>query len=77
MLTERLERDVTQHHHFVVAADFLEGPAQVIGRIGFIAGKPVLVGLHHPLRGIEHALALRVLSGPTQQGTHRLLGSLA
>ncbi len=29
MFAERFERDITQHHHFIVALDFFEGAAQI------------------------------------------------
>ena len=32
MLAKRLEGDVAQHHHLVVALDFLEGAPQVFAR---------------------------------------------
>ena len=74
VLTVRLEADVAQHDHLVVAADLLEGAPQVGGRVDLVAGKPVAVGIHDPMRGVAQALAARVLTRPAQQRAHRALG---
>ena len=41
VLAVALELDVAQHHHLVVALDFLEGALEVVGRVLGIAGEPV------------------------------------
>src|SRR5262249_10215220 len=58
------ELDVAQHDHLVVAFHFLEGAAQVLGRVFVIALEPVRIGLHHALGRVEQAFALRILARP-------------
>ena len=66
VLAVRLEGDVAQHDQLIVAADLLEGAAQVGGRVDVVAGEPVAVGVHHALRGVLQPLAARILARPAQ-----------
>src|SRR5207248_2740512 len=77
VLAVRLGRDVAQHDHLVVAADFLEGAPEVRGRIDPVARKPVEVGVDDPVRGIAQAFAVGILARPAQERAHRLLGRAA
>ncbi len=77
VLAVRLEGDVAQHDHLVVAADFLEGAPEVRGRIDLVSGKPVAVGVDDPVRGIAQAFAVGILARPAQERAHRLLGRAA
>src|SRR5690606_15893055 len=66
--------DVAQHDHLVVAGHLLEGAGQVLARVLAVAAEPVAIGLGHPPRGVQQALAAGVLARPAQQGAHGLLG---
>src|SRR5262245_5165383 len=77
MLAVRLERDVTEHDHLVVTADFFEGAAEVVRRIDGVAGKPVRIRVDHAFGGVEQTFALRVIAGPAQQRTNRRFGFVA
>ena len=53
MLTMRLELDVAQHDHLVVARGLLERPTQVIARVDPVPGEPVAIRGYHPARRFE------------------------
>src|SRR5690606_26769395 len=76
VLAVRLELDVAQHDHLVVAGDLLEGAGEVLVRIQGVAAEPVAVGTGDPRRGVQQALARGVLAGPAQQGADGILGLL-
>jgi hypothetical protein len=65
MLAMRLERDIAQHHHLVVAAHLLEGPAQVVGGVTLVAGEPVPVGVDDALGRLQQSFPSRIIASPT------------
>ena len=69
----RLELDVAQHDHFVVAADFLEGAREVLVRV-FVAGEPVAVSLDHAPGVSSRPSRCGFFARPAQQGAHRVFG---
>ena len=73
MLAMRLERDVLQQHDLVIAADLLEGAAEMVRRILGIAARIFLPGARDPRRRVEQPLAVGIVAGPADQGPHRLL----
>ena len=73
VLAMRLERDVAQHDHLVVAADFLERAAQILGRIDLVAREPVAVGVDDALGRVEQALALGSSPAQRSSSAHGLL----
>ena len=77
MLAMRLERDVLQQHDLVIAADLLEGAAEMVGRILAIAAGIFAPGARDALRRVEQPLAVGIVAGPADQGPHRLLDVVA
>ena len=73
VLAMRLERDVLQQHDLVIAADLLEGAAEMVRRILGIAARIFLPGARDPRRRVEQALAVGIVARPADQGAHRLL----
>ena len=73
MLAMRLERDVLQEHDLVIAADLLEGAAEMMRGILLIAARIFLPGAGDPRRRVEQPLAVGIVAGPADQGAHRLL----
>ncbi len=74
MFAMRLEGDVAQHDHLIVPGDFVERATQILRGIDRIAGEPVAISVHDPLRRVAQPLTLRVVSGPLQQRADRLFG---
>src|SRR5262249_43090705 len=77
MFAVRLEPDVAQHDHFVIAAGFLEGTLEIIAWMILIAGKPFLISTHHARRGRSQPLAIGVVAGPANERTYGRLRLLA
>src|SRR5690348_8829247 len=73
MLAVRLERDVLQKDDLVVAADLLERPAEVDGRILLIAARIFTPRTGDPSRGVEKTFAVRIVAGPANERPDRLL----
>jgi hypothetical protein len=73
VLTRRVHRDVLDQHQFVVLL-VERGVEHVVG-IDVEAGEHLPVRPCHPRRGVDQALALRVLSNGDQQLAHGGFGS--
>src|SRR5262245_11449280 len=67
MLAVRLEADVAQHDHLVVALDLAERAPQELERIVVVAAEPVFVRADDAARGTEEPLAIRIVADPLQQ----------
>ncbi len=76
VLAMALDLDVAQHDDVVIALHVLEGAREIFHRVFGIAGKPLLVGIHDALGRVDQAFALRVVSGPCDQGANRFFGFL-
>ena len=63
--------DVPQDHHFIIAIGFFEGPREQIHRVCLIAGEEFLIGAGDARGRVHKAFAVRVITGPAQQGAHR------
>src|SRR6476660_7183818 len=70
MLAVRLEADVARHHDLVIAAGFLESALEIIARMILVAGKPFLIGAHHPRRRRTQPFAVGVVAGPLNERAH-------
>ena len=70
VLAMRDELDVLDDDHVVIAGDFLEGAAELVGRAHVVAGEHLAIGLGHALRRIHQAFAVRIVAGPAQQRAH-------
>src|SRR5690606_13549118 len=77
MLAVRLEADVAQHDHLVVAVDLVERAAQELDRVVFVAAEPVLVGADDARRRAPQSFAARVVADPAQKRPDRLFGFLS
>ena len=64
VLAMRLEFDVAQHDHFIVAFNFFESPREKCDRVVFVAAEPVLVSAHNPLGRVNEPFATRVFASP-------------
>jgi len=71
VLAVRLEADVAQQHHLIVALDLLEGALQQIDRIHRVALEEFFGGFHHALWRAGEPLARRIVTGPADQRFHR------
>src|SRR6516225_48874 len=76
MFAMRLEADVLQRDDLVVAVGLLEGSLQQCDRILLVAAEELLVGANDPVRCAVQPLALRIVTGPADQGADRFLGLL-
>src|SRR5262245_53722541 len=77
MLAVRLEADVAQHDHLVVALDLAERAPQELDGIIVVAAEPVFVGAHDAARGTEEPLALGVVADPLEQRAYGRFGFAA
>ena len=73
MIAMRMKRNVLDQDEFVIAGDFLEGPAEFFRRILVVSGEHLAIGLGDALRRIAQALALDVVAGPAQKDPDRIL----
>jgi hypothetical protein len=67
MLAVRLQADIAQHDHLVVAVGLLEGLAQDLDRVVLVAGEEFFVGPDDPVGGLDEALTIGVVSGPLDE----------
>src|SRR6202007_2932242 len=74
MLAMRLEPNVTQQDHFVIAADLLECTLQIIAWIFVIAGEPFFVRFRHSLGRSSQPLTVGIIADPSDQRANRVLG---
>jgi hypothetical protein len=74
MLAVRLEADVAEHDHLVVARDLLKAAAQQQVGVFGIAGESLLIGAHDARGRIAQASATRIIASPSDQGAHCVLG---
>ena len=77
VLAMRLETDVAQHHHLVVAAGLLEGPLEIVARIILVTGKPFLISAHDAPRRGQEPFPVWIVAGPTDERAHGALRFLA
>ena len=69
----RMERNVAQQDDFVIASDFLERALQVHRRVFLIARAVLLPRAAIAGGSVDQPFALRVITGPAQQGADRFL----
>ena len=72
MLAKALEGDVLEEDDLVIAANLLEGPRQMDGRVFGIALGIFAPCLGDAARGVGQPLAVRVVAGPADKGADRL-----
>src|SRR6185369_81361 len=72
MLAVRLERNVLQQHDLVIAADLLEGAAEMDGGILLVALGIFLPGTSNAARRVEQPFAVWVVPCPANQRTYRV-----
>src|SRR5262249_50311494 len=68
----RLERNVLEEDDLVIAADFLEGPAQVDRGILLVAARIFLPRPRNAARGVEQSLSVGIVARPADQCTDGL-----
>lgn len=73
MFAMRMERNVAQKDHLVIASDFLESPFKVDGGIFIIAATIFFPCPCHSCGRILQSLSVRIVASPTQDGAKRLL----
>ena len=73
MLAMRLERNVLQQDEFVIAADFLKSPRQMIAGIFEIAFAIFTPRPPDARRRIAQPLAVGIITGPAQYRAHGVL----
>jgi hypothetical protein len=73
MLAMALEAHVPEHDHLVVAVGLLESALEDRMRLLVVAAEELAPGAHHAVGRAEQAFARRVVAGPADQRTHRLL----
>ena len=77
VLAMRFELNIPQYDHLVVAVDLFEGSAQKFDGIFLVAAAPVFeCPCYAPRSGLQ-ALAIRVLSDPSEQRANCFFGILA
>src|SRR6185436_7299248 len=67
MLAVRLEADVAQHDHLVVALDLAERAPQELERVFVVPAEPIFVGADDSARCSDEAFAIGVVADPLQQ----------
>src|SRR5215470_14046613 len=77
MLAVRLEADVAQHHDLVIATGFLESTLEIVAWMVLVAGKPLLIGAHHPRRRRAQPFAVGVVAGPANERAYGRLSFFA
>ena len=77
MLAMRLEADVAQHDHLVVAVDLAKRAPQELERVVVVAAEPVLVRADDASRRADEPLALGIVADPLEQRAHGCFGFFA
>src|SRR5918993_778905 len=72
VLAMALERNVLQQHDLVIAADLVEGPAEVDRRVLLVAASIFLPRLGNTPRRIEQAFAVGIVARPADEGADRV-----
>ena len=72
-----LEADAAQHDHLIVAFGLLEGRRENLLGILVVATEIFLERLRDALGRVAQAIAVRIVSGPTQDRMHGRLDFLA
>jgi hypothetical protein len=62
------EPDTTQLDHLVKVFDFIEGFLQGRSRVLSVADKELLKRTYHANRGLDQAVTIRVVAGPSYDG---------
>jgi hypothetical protein len=62
------DTDTTQLDHLVKAFDFIEGFLQGRSPVLSVADKELLKRTYHANRGLDQAVAIRVVAGPSYDG---------
>ena len=73
----RLDVDVAEHHHVLIALDFLEGAGEFLVGVDLVAFEEFLVGAHNAAGRVYQAFAIRVVASPGDQRAHGGFGFLA
>ncbi len=77
VLAMRFHIDVAQHDHVVIALHVVECPGQVFTRILLVTLEPLLIRVDDASGGVDETFALRIVSGPGDQGAHSILRLVA
>ena len=67
MFTVRLERNVVEHHDFVISADLMKNSRQMIGRIIMIPLAIFLPCTRDAGRRFDQSLARRIIADPPDE----------
>ncbi len=69
-----LHIDIAQHHDIVIARNILKHPGEFFFRIGLIALEPFCECIHNAFGRVLETFAVRIVTGPSQQGAHCSFG---
>ncbi len=74
MLAMRLEADVAQHDHLVVAVDLAERAPQELERVVVVAAEPVFERADDAAWCSEEPFAIRIVANPLEQRAYGRFG---